>query len=87
MLSEFLEKLNRDLKDLSSDVQTMIQEEEKESNQSENDGNKKVFSNKKLKSLQQLTTFYDSKEEAEKMSEEDPIIAFINKRMKEIFEG
>ena len=83
MSDNWAEDISKDLGDLATDISRLIDNEKKKSEAKEGD----VVKEKSPKSLQRLTTFYSSKEEAEEMSEEDPIIVFIDKRMKEIFEG
>jgi len=85
-MSDWVEDLSKNLSDLSADVSKMIDNEKKRA-QAEDNGDKKP-KQKRLRSLQKLTTFYANEgeaREASEMEEESPIMAFINKRMKDIF--
>lgn len=92
---EVLEKLAKDLGELFSDISRMvdneknklIENEQKDKDKKDKKNSKKPSKEKRLKSLQRLTTFYSSEKEAKEMSEADPIVAFIDKRTKEIFRG
>jgi len=82
MDTEYLDKMIQELSDFSSDIEKMLNDK-KVNGESKEDSPKKES---QLKSLQKLTTFYSSEEEAKEMTEEeDPIVVFIDKRIKEIF--
>lgn len=83
-MSDVFEKLADDLKTLAEDIQTMVYNEKKKEEAKAKDPEGKPPEERRLKSLQQVTTFYSSKKEAIEVNE-NPIIAFIDKRFKEIF--
>jgi len=83
-MSDVFEKLADDLKTLAEDIQTMVYNEKKKEEEKAKGSEGKPPKEKRLKSLQQVTTFYSSKKEAIEVNE-NPIIAFIDKRLKEIF--
>jgi hypothetical protein len=83
-MSDVFEKLADDLKTLAEDIQTMVYNEKKKEEEKAKGSEGKSLEEKRLRSLQQVTTFYSSKKEAIEVNE-NPIIAFIDKRLKEIF--
>jgi len=82
-MSDVFEKLAEDLKTLSDDIGVMAYNEKKKEEQSK-DKEKKPVKEKRLRSLQKVTTFYSSEKDA-KEKNQNPIMAFIDKRLKEIF--
>jgi hypothetical protein len=82
-MTGWIEKLAKDLNDMSVDIRRLIDNRKKKMEAKEGD----VPKEKRLRSLQKLTTFYSSEKEAKEMSKEDDAIVFIDKRLKEIFKG
>jgi hypothetical protein len=90
MTMEWVDKMARDLEVFSIDLGAIQQDEAKKAGAKEGEGKEKGSDGPNFKSLQKLTTFYGSKEEAkeaEKTAKDHPIAGFIEKRMKEIFGG
>jgi hypothetical protein len=72
-MKDWLERLDKDLSDFIEDLSRLSVSTKKDT---------------KLKSLRPLTTFYATTEEARKAKDkekEDPIQAYVDKRIKEIF--
>jgi len=85
-MSDWIDDLSKNLKDLSEDISRMVDNEKKQSYAKEKGAPEQK--KKRLKSFQRLTTFYANEaeaREASKMEEESPIMAFVNKRIKDIF--
>ena len=92
---DVLQNVERDLRTFATDLERLIQNEKDKSKAEEvvakNDGKPKreqeevpVPEERRLRSLQRVTTFYKSKKEAVDV-QENPIFAFVDKRIKEIF--
>ena len=80
-------QIARDLRGLTNDIDVMVNNEHRKraNKEKEKKGQQtEEIKERRVRSLQQITTFYSSKEEAIFM-QEHPIIAFVDKRLKEIF--
>ena len=85
----------KDFDTLATDVQRLVQDEKdkkaaqviEEENASKKEKDKKevpIVAGRRLRSLQRLTTFYKSEKEAVEV-QDDPVLKFVDKRLKEIF--
>lgn len=84
-MDEILSRMAKDLRDFSVDLGKMIEDSKSKKSTGEPTDSKKRDS-RKGKSMQPLTKFHSSKEEAKDFSEMDTIEQFIRNRPKEIFE-
>ena len=81
-MDNWAKELSENLNTMAMDIAKLVDNEKKKASAKKGESVKE----KDPKSLQRLTTFHSSIEEAKEMSEEEnPAIVFINKRMKEIF--
>ena len=86
-MEDIYEKMTQELRSLSDDIGILMQNEKQRIEREEKEleeGTTEAFKEKRLRSLQQITTFYSSKKDAEE-KQKNPIMAFVDKRLKEIF--
>ena len=90
---EWVEKVERELESLAVDLHKLSAKKGKSKSDTPKKAQLKgqkglnISKDEHLKSFQKLTTFYSDETEAREIQKEDPITIFIDKRMREIFEG